>query len=57
LILDIEKSQQQPQKQYHQPIHSPLIDLDVDNQIEYVDKVIRDKNFTKISILVLIITI
>jgi hypothetical protein len=57
LILDIEKSQQQPQKQYHQPIHSPLIDLDVDNQIECVDKVIRDKNFTKISILVLIITI
>ena len=47
----------QQQQQYHQKAHNSLNDLDPDNQIEYVKKDIPDKNFAKISILVLFITI
>jgi Na+/H+ antiporter NhaD/arsenite permease-like protein len=57
LIPNIEKQQHTQQQQYHQKIHNSLNDLDANNQIEYVNKVIRDKNFAKISILVLFITI
>ena len=57
LIPNIEKQQHTQQQQYHQKIHNSLNDLDANNQIEHVEKFIRDKNFAKISIFVLLITI
>jgi Na+/H+ antiporter NhaD/arsenite permease-like protein len=51
------EDQQHSQQQQQQYSNNSLNDLDMDNQIEYIEKVILDKNFAKISILVLFITI
>jgi Na+/H+ antiporter NhaD/arsenite permease-like protein len=57
LTLGIEEQQHSQQQQYHQNIYNPSNNLDMNKQIEYVKKIIPDKNFAKISILVLFITI